>query len=164
MYFVVKILWKTLTFVFQEIKNRWVHILVLLPRKSHGWRSLVSMGLQRVRYDWTTELNRGLYKNSSSPEEFYCLYCCCFVWFEWERKSKNLGIHLGRGRWIWMLSSGLKTWRSRVISSWQEPSILRNRGCYWSKTEIDLVCFLRNRVSWGTDHCVQRNFGGRSWE
>ena len=125
---------------------------------------LQSMGLQRVRYDWTTELNRGLYKNSSSPEEFYCLYCCCFVWFEWERKSKNLGIHLGRGRWIWMLSSGLKTWRSRVISSWQEPSILRNRGCYWSKTEIDLVCFLRNRVSWGTDHCVQRNFGGRSWE
>ena len=27
---------------------------VLLPRKSHGWRSLVSMGLQRVGHDWAT--------------------------------------------------------------------------------------------------------------
>ena len=30
---------------------------VPLPRKSHGWRSLVSMGSQRVRHDWATSLN-----------------------------------------------------------------------------------------------------------
>ena len=29
---------------------------VLLPRKSHGWRSLVSMGSQRVGHDWATSL------------------------------------------------------------------------------------------------------------
>ena len=30
---------------------------VLLPRKSHGWRSLVSVGSQRARYDWGTSLH-----------------------------------------------------------------------------------------------------------
>ena len=30
---------------------------VRLPRKSHGWRSLVSMGLQRVGHDWATSLS-----------------------------------------------------------------------------------------------------------
>ena len=30
---------------------------VLLPRKSHGLRSLVSMGSQRVRHDWATSLS-----------------------------------------------------------------------------------------------------------
>ena len=29
---------------------------VLVPRKSHGWRSLVSMRSQRVGHDWTTSL------------------------------------------------------------------------------------------------------------
>ena len=30
---------------------------VLLPRKSHGQRGLVSMGLQRVGHDWATSLS-----------------------------------------------------------------------------------------------------------
>ena len=30
---------------------------VLLPRKSHGRRRLVSMGSQRIRYDWATSLS-----------------------------------------------------------------------------------------------------------
>ena len=135
--------------------TRWTWVWV--NSRSWWWTGkpgvLQSIGSQRVRHDWATELNWGLYKNSSLPEEFYCLYCCCYVWSEWERKSKNLGIHLDRGRWMWMLSSGLKTWRC-IISSWQEARILRNRVCYCSKTEIDLICFLRNRVSWDTDHCV----------
>ena len=33
---------------------------VVLPRKSHGWRSLVSMGSQRVRHDWATSLSLSL--------------------------------------------------------------------------------------------------------
>ena len=30
---------------------------VLLPKKSHGWRSLVSMGSQRVGHNWATSLS-----------------------------------------------------------------------------------------------------------
>ena len=37
-------------------RRKWQPIPVLLPRKSHGWRSLVSMGSQRVRHDWATSL------------------------------------------------------------------------------------------------------------
>ena len=33
---------------------------VLLPRKSHGQRSLVSMGLQRVGYGWTNSLQANI--------------------------------------------------------------------------------------------------------
>ena len=32
-------------------RRKWQPTPVLLPRKSHGWRSLVSMGSQRVRHD-----------------------------------------------------------------------------------------------------------------
>ena len=37
---------------------------VLLPGKSHGWRSLVSMGSQRVGHDWATSLSLTFKKNS----------------------------------------------------------------------------------------------------
>ena len=32
-------------------RRKWQPTLVLLPRKSHGWRSLVSMGSQRVGHN-----------------------------------------------------------------------------------------------------------------
>ena len=32
-----------------------------MPRKSHGQRSLVSMGSQRVGHDWATSLNMGAF-------------------------------------------------------------------------------------------------------
>ena len=38
-------------------RRKWQPTPVLLPRKSHGRRSLVSMGLQRVRHDWATSLS-----------------------------------------------------------------------------------------------------------
>ena len=37
-------------------RRKWQPTPVLLPRKSHGRRSLVSMGLQRVGHDWATSL------------------------------------------------------------------------------------------------------------
>ena len=37
-------------------RRKWQPTPELLPRKSHGQRSLVSMGLQRVRHDWATSL------------------------------------------------------------------------------------------------------------
>ena len=41
-------------------RRQWHPIPVLLPRKSHGWRSLVGCspwGSQRVRHDWATSLS-----------------------------------------------------------------------------------------------------------
>ena len=38
-------------------RRKWQPTPVLLPRKSHGRRSLVSMGSQRVRHDWATSLS-----------------------------------------------------------------------------------------------------------
>ena len=38
-------------------RKKWQPTPVLLPRKSHGQRSLVSMGSQRVRHDWATSLH-----------------------------------------------------------------------------------------------------------
>ena len=38
-------------------RRKWQPTPVLLPRKSHGRRSLVSMGSQRVRHDWATSLH-----------------------------------------------------------------------------------------------------------
>ena len=35
---------------------------VLLPRKSHGWRSLVSLASQRVGHDWATSLSIFFFK------------------------------------------------------------------------------------------------------
>ena len=42
----------------QEVpwRRKWQPTPVLLPRKSHGRRNLVSMGLQRVGHDWATSL------------------------------------------------------------------------------------------------------------
>ena len=37
-------------------RRKWQPTPVLLPRRSHGRRSLVSMGLQRVGHDWATSL------------------------------------------------------------------------------------------------------------
>ena len=37
-------------------RRKWQTTPVFLPRKSHGQRSLVSMGSQRVRHDWATSL------------------------------------------------------------------------------------------------------------
>ena len=38
-------------------RRKWQPTPVLLPRKSYGRRSLVSMGLQRVGHDWVTSLS-----------------------------------------------------------------------------------------------------------
>ena len=38
-------------------RRKWQPTPVLLPRKSHGQRSLVSMGSQRVGHDWGTSLS-----------------------------------------------------------------------------------------------------------
>ena len=38
-------------------RRKWQPTPVLLPTKSHGQRSLVSMGSQRVGHDWTTSLS-----------------------------------------------------------------------------------------------------------
>ena len=38
-------------------RRKWQPTPVLLPRKSHGRRSLVSMGSQRVGHDWATSLS-----------------------------------------------------------------------------------------------------------
>ena len=52
-------------------RSKWQPTPVLLPRKSHGQRSLVSMGSQRVRHDWATSRSRS-----------FCLYDFChFVCF-----------------------------------------------------------------------------------
>ena len=42
-----------LVFLGREVlwRGKWQPTPVLLPRKSHGWRSLVSMGSQRVGHD-----------------------------------------------------------------------------------------------------------------
>jgi len=37
-------------------RRQWQPTPVLLPGKSHGWRSLQSMGSRRVRHDWATSL------------------------------------------------------------------------------------------------------------
>ena len=44
---------------------------VPLPRKSHGWRSLVSMGSQRVRHDWATSLTHSLTAYIQNLEKRY---------------------------------------------------------------------------------------------
>ena len=41
-------------------RRKWQPTPVLLPRKSHGQRSLVSMWLQRVGHDWATSLSLSL--------------------------------------------------------------------------------------------------------
>ena len=38
-------------------KRKWQPTTVFLPRESHGERSLQSIGLPRVRHDWTTSLS-----------------------------------------------------------------------------------------------------------
>ena len=38
-------------------RRKWQPTPVLLPRKSHGQRSLVSMGSQRVRHNWATSVS-----------------------------------------------------------------------------------------------------------
>ena len=45
-------------------RRKWQPTPLLLPRKFHGWRSLVgNMGSQRVRHDWTTSLSLWAVKN-----------------------------------------------------------------------------------------------------
>ena len=64
----------------QEVpwRRKWQPTPVLLPRKSHGRRSLVSMGSQRVGHDWATSLSfflssfyRG-FPGSSANKEYAC--------------------------------------------------------------------------------------------
>ena len=43
--------------LYSRWRRRWQPTPVLLPRKSHGWRSLVSMGSQRIGHDWATSLS-----------------------------------------------------------------------------------------------------------
>ena len=38
-------------------KKKWPPTPVLLPRKSHGWRTLMSMGSQTVGHNWATSLH-----------------------------------------------------------------------------------------------------------
>ena len=43
-------------------RRKWQPSPVLLPRKSHGWRSLVSFAWQRVGHDWATSLSIFFFK------------------------------------------------------------------------------------------------------
>ena len=54
-------------------RRKWQPTPVLLPRKSRGQRSLVSMGLQRVGRDWETSLS--LYNVDC------ILFCCLLILF-----------------------------------------------------------------------------------
>ena len=45
---------------------------VLLPSKSHGRRSLVSMGSQRVGHDWVASLSLLPYINMNPPQVYTC--------------------------------------------------------------------------------------------
>ena len=51
-------------------RRKWQPTPVLLPRKSHGRRSLVFMGSHRVRHDWATSLSIDYF----SLENYY-QYC-----------------------------------------------------------------------------------------
>ena len=70
----------------QEVpwRRKWQPTPVLLPRKSHGWRRLVSMGLQRVGLDWATSLSL-LYLNYnplshvSFANIFFQSVACLFI-------------------------------------------------------------------------------------
>ena len=51
-------------------RRKWQPTPVHLPRKSHGWRSLVSTGSQRVGHDWATSLHfTSLHAPTSNAEE-----------------------------------------------------------------------------------------------
>ena len=41
-------------------RRKWQPSPILLPRKAHGWRSLVSIGSQRVGHNWETSLHMDL--------------------------------------------------------------------------------------------------------
>ena len=64
----------------QEVpwRRKWQPTPVLLPRKSHRRRSLVSMGSQRVGHDWATSLSFFLFSfyrgfpGSSANKEYVC--------------------------------------------------------------------------------------------
>ena len=68
--------WHSITDYIQSAARRrqWHPTPVLLPGKSHGWRSLVgcSHGLLRVRHDWATSISRTEEENGT-PLQCSCL-------------------------------------------------------------------------------------------
>ena len=55
-------MWETwVQYLAREVpwRRKWQPTPVILPRKSHGQRSLLSMGLQRVGHDWATSCFSG---------------------------------------------------------------------------------------------------------
>ena len=98
--------------------RQWQPTPVLLPGKSHGWRSLVgysqSMGSRRVRHDWATSLS-------------------LFTFMHWRRKWQPIVLAWripGTGEPGRLLSMGshCRTGLKQLSSS--SSSSLRNRSCF----------------------------------
>ena len=61
-------------------RRKWQPTPILLPRKSHGRRSLVSMGSQRVGHDWATSLHWYTFRFSSCIlDAFKCTFN--IIWY-----------------------------------------------------------------------------------
>ena len=86
-------------------RRQWHPTPVLLPGKSHGWRSLESMGSLRVGHDWVTSLS-------------------LFTFMHWRRKWQPTPLFLpgesqGRGAW-WAGIYGVaqsQTWLKRLSNN-----------------------------------------------
>ena len=107
-------------------RRQWHPTPVLLPGKSHGWRSLV--GSLRVRHDWETSLS-------------------LFNFMHWRRKWQPTPVFLpgesqGRGAW-WAAVYGVaqsRTWLKQLSSS------RHRRERIWldttQKTKLELPLYL----------------------
>ena len=106
-------------------RRKWQPTPVLLPRKSHGRRSLVSMGLQRVGHDWATSLplpiieigshNYGgleIARSTLCKLENQESQCCLWVWRpeNWKMDDPRLSSEAQEPRAS--MSEGKRRWMS----------------------------------------------------
>ena len=103
-------------------RRKWQPTAVLLPRKSHGRRSLVSMVSQRVGHDWVTSLS------------FFLNTIALLMWttIEW--------ISSGHVTLLTLFILGLLSIKSSVI--FLCTSICVYLGCKWKCFQFQFVTFI----------------------
>ena len=165
----------------QEVpwRRKWHPTPVLLPRKSHGQRSLVSMGLQRVRHDWATLLSlQGLKSKEMDclDQSYAANLCSCY--FQTQsfqiptpyHYKNTLRICHKQGRCRYCQESNISSniykvgeiiGKTKMLYSRKECDTIQKWNiikwiCCWKETK-DVVLILRKTLgkAWLQDCCPQ---------